>query len=159
MYVGQKARGEHLPRDNKRLYEVWGAMKARCYNPNNKSYRLYGAKGITVCEEWMNFKGFYEWAMNNGYDPDAKFAKCTIDRIDSNGNYSPENCRWVDALVQSRNSASNKLLTYNGKTQHMTDWAIELGIPLSTISVRLKRGWSVERALSQKRWVRGDAAS
>ena len=151
------ASGIHLPRDNPRLYTVWGGMKARCYNRKNKYYYLYGGKGITVCEEWMCFENFYNWAIQNGYDKDAEYSKCTIDRIDSNGNYCPENCRWVDWDTQARNTSANKVLTFNGKTQHITDWSNELGIPLSTISVRLKRGWSTEKALSQKRWERGDA--
>lgn len=157
MRNGQKAQGEHLPRDHPRLYRVWGNIKTRCYNPNVECYRLYGGKGVRMCEEWKQFKSFYLWAIANGYDETAEYSKCTIDRIDSNGDYSPENCRWVGVDVQNRNNSANRILTYNGKTQHITDWSRELGIPLSTISVRLSRGWSVEDALSQRRWLRGES--
>ena len=158
MKKGQKAKGVHLPRDNPRLYAVWISIKKRCKNPNDKYYRIYGGKGVSICDDWLVFENFYNWAITNGYDKNAEYSKCTIDRIDGNGNYCPENCRWVDARTQSRNNSANKILTYNGKTQHITDWSKELNIPLSTISVRLKRGWSVEKALSQKRWERGDVA-
>lgn len=159
MQAGHKLSGEHLPRDNPRLYNVWQGIKARCTNPGNKCYYLYGARGIKLCEEWKDFKAFYKWAIDNGYDENAKYGDCTIDRIDSNGDYEPSNCRWVDSLSQSRNNSANIYLTLNGKTQLATDWSRELGIPLSTISFRLKRGWSIERVLSQQRWIRGDAKS
>ena len=155
MKTGQKARGEHYPRDYPRLYRVWCSMKSRCYNPNNKCYYLYGAKGIAICNEWMVFKKFAIWAIENGYDENAEYGECTIDRIDGSKDYCPDNCRWVNALAQARNASSNHILTYNGKTQHITDWSNELGIPLSTISVRLKKGWKTEDILSRKRWIRG----
>lgn len=134
-------------------------MKKRCNNPNNLDYYLYGARGIKVCDEWQKFESFCEWALANGYDGTAEYGKCTIDRIDSNGNYCPENCRWVDSKVQNRNKSNNRYLTLNGETKLATDWSKELGIPLSTISTRLKRGWSEEKALTQKRWSRGDSSS
>ena len=87
-----------------RLYNVWANMKARCYNPKSSFYDDYGGRGITVCEEWKNdYAAFRDWAMKNGYDPEAPRGKCTIDRIDVNGNYCPENCRFVDMVCQRHN--------------------------------------------------------
>lgn len=151
--------GEYPARDNPRLYHVWKAMRKRCRNPNDTYFHLYGGRGIKVCDEWQNFKNFLKWATENGYDKDAPFGKCTIDRIDHDGDYCPENCRLVDMTVQNRNKSSNHYLTYKGETKLATEWANELGIPLSTISVRLKRGYSIERALDQRRWIRSDATS
>lgn len=88
---------------NTRLYSVWRDMKLRVFDKNHKSYPLYGGRGIKICDEWMDFQTFYEWAMKNGYNPNADYGKCTIDRIDTNGNYEPSNCRWVDMKVQSNN--------------------------------------------------------
>ncbi|RRC92739.1 hypothetical protein EII25_03435 [Erysipelotrichaceae bacterium OH741_COT-311] len=89
---------------NTRLYYVWKAMKARCSNPNVEQYPNYGGRGIFVCAEWMSsFDNFKEWALLNGYDSNAEFGKCTIDRINPDGNYEPSNCRWVDMKVQANN--------------------------------------------------------
>lgn len=86
-----------------RLYKVWNSMKRRVINPRHKSYPAYGGRGIRICEEWMDFMAFHDWAMANGYDPEAPFGKCTLDRIDVNGNYEPSNCRWVDMKTQANN--------------------------------------------------------
>ena len=86
-----------------RLYAVWCDMKARCLNPNNTSYKDYGGRGISICREWMQFENFYDWATTTGYNPDAPFGECTLDRINTNGNYEPNNCRWVSMKVQASN--------------------------------------------------------
>ena len=86
-----------------RLYTVWRDMKLRVLNPNHKSYPQYGGRGICICAEWLDFKAFYDWAMGNGYDPEAPFGICTLDRVDANGNYEPSNCRWVDMKTQANN--------------------------------------------------------
>ena len=129
-----------------RLHKTWSDMKKRCYNPNSKSFPAYGGRGIEMCEEWKDdFQSFYNWAMANGYADDL-----TIDRIDVNGNYSPENCRWVDKLTQANNCRTNHYLTFNGKTQSIVEWARELGVSDSLIRQRIViLGWSVERALTE----------
>lgn len=86
-----------------RLYRIWCGVKERCANQNHRDYQYYGGKGISVCDEWLNFKNFQEWAMANGYDKNADYMECTIDRKDYSGNYCPENCRFVNMLIQNRN--------------------------------------------------------
>lgn len=132
-----------------KLYKKWLDIKKRCYNPNTKFYYCYGARGIKVCDEWLkDFKTFYDWAMANGYDENAKIYQCTIDRINVNGNYSPENCRWVTQKVQNRNSRHNHLITYNNETHCLTEWGEIKNISPDKIRQRLKRKWSIERALN-----------
>ena len=87
-----------------RLYGVWQNMKNRCYNPHVGCFKNYGGRGIGVCDEWRNnFQSFYDWAMSTGYDPNAPYGKCTLDRINVEGNYEPSNCRWADAKTQATN--------------------------------------------------------
>ena len=93
--------GDHSTID--RLYKVWISMRNRCLNERCKDYKYYGGRGITICAEWNDYINFKEWAMANGYDPNAKRGQCTIDRIDVNGNYCPENCRWVSMKIQNQN--------------------------------------------------------
>lgn len=89
---------------HKRLYNVWTSMKARCQNPHSAFFRHYGGRGIEICKEWKDdYQAFHQWAMENGYDPKAKFGECTIDRIDTDGNYCPQNCRWTDMKTQRHN--------------------------------------------------------
>lgn len=93
-----------------RLYNVWVSMNNRCLNPQNPSYKIYGGRGIRVCEEWQrDFECFRLWAVENGYDENAKYGQCTIDRIDVDGNYEPSNCRFVDMKVQAQNKRRNKI--------------------------------------------------
>lgn len=92
-----------------RLYGVWKNMKKRCANPATHNYHRYGGRGITVCDEWLhNFQAFYDWAIANGYDENAPKGQCTIDRIDNDKGYSPDNCRWVDTATQNRNKSNNR---------------------------------------------------
>ena len=127
-----------------RLRKTWRSMKDRCFNPKNARYPRYGARGITVCEDWMSFDSFKKWAMESGYTDDL-----TIDRVDNDGDYCPENCRWVDMKTQCNNRSTNHLLTLDGRTQTISEWARELGIPPGVIFQRKRNGWSDERALTE----------
>lgn len=111
-------------KSNTRLYAVWCDMRRRCNNSNVPEYKNYGARGIKVCAEWNNdFQTFYDWAIINGYDESAERGNCTIDRIDVNGDYCPENCRFVDLMVQGSNKRNNKRITHNGVTMTQSEWA------------------------------------
>lgn len=134
---------------NDRLYLVWMDMRRRCSDKKDKNYFRYGGRGITVCDEWQDYAVFKQWAMSSGYDPTAKHLVCTIDRIDTNGNYCPENCRWVDAKAQNNNRRTNKLIDYRGKTQTLKQWSEELGLNYSLVCKRLSAGWDLERAFFQ----------
>lgn len=126
-----------------RLYRIWAKIHERCSNPNSKRYADYGGRGIRVCEEWKDFAVFQKWALENGYRDDL-----TIDRIDNNGSYTPQNCRWVDYKTQNRNRRDNNLVTYKGQTKTLTEWAEQFQIRRTTLANRLKLGWSVEEAIS-----------
>lgn len=127
---------------NCRLGRIYHGMLQRCENSNKDSYEYYGGKGITVCEEWQTYEPFMEWSLKNGYNDDL-----SIDRIDYNKGYSPENCRWADNKIQSNNKSNNHYLTYNNQTKTVQQWGEFLGIKPNSIITRLRRGWSLERAL------------
>jgi hypothetical protein len=118
-------------------------MIDRCYNENNNHYRNYGGRGIKVCDEWKIVSVFREWAELNGY---ADFL--TIDRIDNNGNYCPENCRWVSRKEQNNNTRRNRLITFNGETKNLVEWSEITGIHNNTLKDRLNTGWTIEEALT-----------
>ena len=127
-----------------RLYRIWRGMLGRCNNSKSTSYKNYGGRGITVCEAWSNdFTAFQNWAFSNGYQDDL-----SIDRIDVNGNYSPENCRWATATEQARNNRRNRHITINGETKVYAEWCEQKGIRMSVVEKRLKKGWSIEEALN-----------
>ena len=131
-----------------RLYSVYVGMKRRCLDSNDKNYLKYGGRGITICNEWLdNFLNFYEWAMANGYNEEAIFGECTIERIDVDGNYEPNNCKWANMKEQGNNKRTNHNIFYNGKTYTMKQLANEKRINYHTLATRLHRGWSIERAL------------
>lgn len=135
-----------------RLYSIWTNMKTRCYNKNSPKYKVYGARGVTVCEIWKNsYTMFKEWAVTHGYSD-----YLTLDRIDVNGNYEPSNCRWLSIKQQENNRTNNRLITYKGETRTMSEWAEYLGISYNCLQMRLNAyGYSVEEAFESKKYRRG----
>lgn len=127
-----------------KLYRVWRGIIERTTYKKCEAYKFYGARGIKMCKEWrQSFEAFFEWARSNGYEEGL-----TIDRIDSNGNYEPSNCRWIGMKAQQNNRTNNHLIECNGVTHTMSEWSDILDIKYSTLSMRLNTyGWSVERAL------------
>ena len=131
--------GEH----DTKLHNIWCAMRRRCNNVNNKDYKYYGGRGIHVCNEWIdNYIEFNKWARASGY----KYG-LTIDRIDTNGDYCPNNCRWISIKDQCNNRRSNKLVTYKGETHTIKEWSEKCNIPYSRLYMRIRNGWSFDRAI------------
>lgn len=131
-----------------KIYKVFTGMKARCYNKNSIEYKNYGARGIKICEEWLNnFLNFYDWAIANGYDENTEHGKCTIDRIDVNGDYCPNNCRFVSNLIQQRNKRNNRFIEYKGIKLCVADWEKRLNFSQGTIKTRIKNGWSIKQII------------
>lgn len=128
-----------------RLVGIWYEMRKRCRDSKCKHFKHYGGKGIKVCDEWQNsFEAFRDWALANGYADNL-----TIDRIDVNGDYCPENCRWATREVQSNNTGANHYLTHNGETHTLSEWAKITGIKYSTLRSRINLyGWDAEKALT-----------
>lgn len=130
-----------------RLHSIWSDIKTRCFDPNDSNYSNYGGRGITMCDEWRSdFLSFYRWANANGYSDDL-----SIDRIDNNLGYCPDNCRWADSVVQQNNKRNNHLITYHGETLTMSQWARKTGIGFHKLKDRInKLHWDVDRALTQE---------
>jgi hypothetical protein len=124
-------------------HRAWSQMKDRCANPNRPDWKNYGGRGIRVCERWIG--SFENFLVDMGRRPGPQYS---IDRIANNGHYEPENCRWATKTDQARNNRRNRLLTYNGETLLLTDWARKLGIGVSGLHARLRK-MSVEDALSR----------
>jgi hypothetical protein len=135
-----KSRLKHGKRNSKE-YGIWCSIKARCFNTNNHAYKNYGGRGISMCRRWLNFNNFLK-----------DMGKCpvgySIDRIDVNGNYTAENCRWATPKEQSRNTRFNVLITHNGKSQCIAAWAEELNIPYKLLYQRIRRGLTIEETLT-----------
>lgn len=135
--------------EHKRLYSILSGMKKRCYNKNCESYLDYGARGISICDEWLqDSESFVQWALSNGYSDSL-----SIDRIDVNGNYCPENCRWTNWKVQSNNRRSNKIIEYQGESHTVSEWADLIGIKRKVLEQRIRKvedgKWSLEDAFSK----------
>ncbi len=129
----------------KHLAIVLCNMRKRCYKPNSNCYKNYGGRGIKVCNEWLGKDGqknFYKWAIDNGYRKGM-----SIDRIDNNGDYTPQNCRWATPKTQAYNRSTNSYVTIHGKTQTVSEWADEIGISRGAMQNRLRYGWSEDRLL------------
>lgn len=127
-----------------RIYHIWDGMKERC-KINTENHKHWAGKGIKICDEWLGEKGFenfFKWSMDNGYSDNL-----TIDRIDGDGDYEPNNCRWVTYEVQNNNSSKNVKIECFGETKTIAQWAKEFGINYKTLYSRIKKGWTMERAL------------
>lgn len=121
-------------------YASWKAMLNRCERPTHKKFQHYGGRGISVCEQWHSFDSFYA-------DMGPRPAGTTLDRINNSGNYEPGNCAWESRFHQQRNRRNNRMVTIDGRTQCLMDWATENGLRVTTIYDRLKRGWPMQRAI------------
>ncbi len=129
---------------NTRLYYIYDNMIKRCYNQSSEKYPNYGGRGITVCDEWKEDRtSFFEWAVRSGYND-----RLTIDRIDVNGNYCPQNCKWSTQEEQANNRTSNRYISCNGETHTIAEWSKLKNIPAPTLYARVYRGWSVEKTLN-----------
>lgn len=131
---------------NSHLYHIWEQIKQRCCNPNDGGYANYGGRGIYLCDEWMNFEPFATWSYQNGYN-----RKLSIDRIDNNDGYFPQNCRWADSYQQMNNTSRNVFIAYNGHKKTISQWSRATGINYRTLHNRIFRsGWPIERALTEE---------
>lgn len=124
------------------LYRVWQSFRDRCNNPGAQAYEHYGARGISVCPEWEDFIAFEAWAFSSGYK-----AGLTLDRIDNDKGYGPENCRWATMAQQNNNKRTNHFLTHNGKTKTISEWSRETGLKIPTIHSRLRSGLPTSQVL------------
>lgn len=125
-------------------YSAWEHIKQRCFNKNDARYKNYGNRGITVCDRWKNsFENFWE-DMGSEYKEGL-----TLDRINNDGNYCKENCRWTTQKQQSNNRTNNRFISYKNQKKTLSEWTSFLNINYTTLHMRLKRGWSLERALKK----------
>lgn len=134
-------------KSTERLFHIWRGIIERCYNPQTERYSYYGGRNITVIDEWRGnpdgFLTFYNWAINNGYKKDL-----TIDRINNDGNYEPNNCKWSTNIEQANNRRTNSYITFKQTTKTLADWCRDLNISYKTTWNRIKRGWSIEEAFT-----------
>lgn len=130
----------------RQLKDVYRNMLSRCYDSTNRRYKNYGGRGIVVCNEWLDGRrAFYKWAIENGYRPGLM-----IDRRDNDGNYCPQNCRFVDAYVQMNNTSRNRFIEWNGAAMTVAQWERSLNWRKGRLQSRLNNGWSVDRAMTQE---------
>lgn len=123
---------------NTRLYRIWSNMKNRCNNPNCNAFHRYGGRGITVCDEWQNdFQTFYDWSISHEYSDEL-----SLDRIDNNKGYSPDNCRWATSKMQANNTSHCRFITIAGDTKTMKEWCEISGVNYNTARDRIRHGWN-----------------
>lgn len=120
---------------DKKLYKLWTSMKKRCANPNSESWKDYGGRGIRVCDEWQDYPAFYQWAKSAGYKEGL-----TLDRIDVNGHYAPDNCRWANAVEQARNRRNTPLVLFNGRKIPVQELTEKTGVLQGTVVRRIRQG-------------------
>lgn len=130
-------------KSNSPEYAIWAAMRNRCTNPNDRNYKNYGGRGITLCEQWQSFASFYA---DMGGRPSSNHS---IERVNNDGPYSPDNCIWATPEEQQLNRRTARLITFNGQTHNLATWAKRTGIRVTCILHRLDAGWTVERALTE----------
>lgn len=134
--------GDLRPRD-KRIHSIWLGMRYRCNSKGSRVYKDYGGRGIKVCPQWDDFYEFQEWAISHGYSADK-----SIDRINNDGDYCPENCRWVTMKIQGQNRRNSRLYTYQGETLTISEWSRRTGICWNTIKDRIMRGLPPDEVFS-----------
>lgn len=134
-----------------RLHRIWKRAKTRCYNPNSKDYHLYGGRGIAMCDEWKaSFPCFAEWALSNGYSDTL-----TLDRKDSDGDYSPDNCRWATAKEQANNKRNNRVIEIEGVKKTISEWVDFSGVSRATFYQRLRAGKTGHALIAKPRPRKG----
>lgn len=143
-----------------KLYRVWEQMRGRCQNKNNKNYKNYGGRGVSVCDEWMEYTNFQKWAHENGYKENL-----SIDRIDNDGGYNPNNCRWATVKEQNNNQRNTIRIEYKGEVKTLHEWCESLNLPVSRTYYRLRGGLTAKQAfeltpkevMQVKRWKNPNA--
>lgn len=149
--VRNRTHGHRTGRKHSGEYTSWAGMRQRCHNPNNSVYRFYGGRGIEVCERWRS--SFDAFLADMGEKPEPK-EEYSLDRIDPDGPYSPENCRWVHFKKQANNRRSNHFVNHDGETLTIAEWSNRTSIKQSTLRERLRRGWSMSEALNAPKYQR-----
>lgn len=148
---GKSKHGTERGESKTRLYKIWSRMVWRCERPSYKHYKYYGGRGITVCSAWHNFKLFKEWAHENGYSE-----LLSLDRIDNNKGYSPNNCRWATPKQQANNRRNNVKIEYQGEERTVAEWADRFGLKYPRFYQALKRGWTIDNYLEKEAHDFGD---
>jgi hypothetical protein len=143
--ITNKLRSKYPNDTGTRLYRIWKTMIARTIYPSQKGYKNYGGRGIRVCDEWLyDFNLFKNWAIENGYSQEL-----SIDRINNDGNYEPNNCKWSSRKEQNNNQRTNVKLTYKGKTYNISQWSEIIGVKYNTLHKRYQRKYPIEKILKE----------